>query len=178
MMDSPTRRRAPKMLSRQHSYLGDDDGLGPLDGEGVEDDELSNVDFDEMDSDREHVDYVGSLPSFLSSPSTIVASSSPPKSPLLSPSPSPSTLIAVPSFTLDCATPSPSEQPHRELAPEDGSVSNTRQSVDNLSKNSTSPQFSPKATLSPIPTISTDFSRICMDEQTSSPLSVGTSLFS
>lgn len=117
-MDSPTRRRAPK-LSRQSSYLGDDDGLGPLDGEGVEDDELSNVDFDEMDSDREHVDYVGSLPSFLSSPSTIVASSSPPKSPLSSPSSSHNSLIPVPIFTLDCATPSPSEEPHRELAPED-----------------------------------------------------------
>lgn len=107
VLDSPI-RRPPRPLSR-HSSIADDDGVEPEPFGRLEDDEVSNIDLDESYVPLpEHSDYIGFLPPFLnmSQPSTPGQSTS---TAIASESHSLSgdAILSIPSFVLDCATPSP-----------------------------------------------------------------------
>ncbi|KAM0749577.1 hypothetical protein T439DRAFT_381884 [Meredithblackwellia eburnea MCA 4105] len=124
VIDTPIRRRpgAARAPSRRSSYIQDEDGQSSLlDASFGEDDDVSNVDLDEMDDEeRVHLDYTGFLPTFLTthpSSGSIVdqATGTSPRSqdPVnsseseLDPD---SSLVSIPSFVLDCATPSPMQE--------------------------------------------------------------------
>lgn len=121
VLDSPLRRKMPpRPVSRRSSFLGDDDALDPEGSVGNVDDEEDsmNGDFDDGENGEraEHVDYIGSLPTFLKTthPAALVGFESP-----RSDGEAPQELVSVPSFVLDCGTPSP----HEEKTPQLGSWS-------------------------------------------------------
>ncbi|KAI5475314.1 hypothetical protein MNV49_001616 [Pseudohyphozyma bogoriensis] len=117
VLDSPVRQRPPRMPTRSSSLL-DDEGLSAdhhHEGRLLDDDEISNVDLDE---DREwrpsrehsHSSYIGSLPTILKSPQPLPTI----QSPLLD-SPalvdrSNDSVLSIPSFVLDPASPSPIDE--------------------------------------------------------------------
>lgn len=103
------RRKPPRLPSRRSSFQDDDQA--PSD-----DDDVSNVDLDdEGEEEREHLDYTGFLPTFLTTePAGASSGGSTEVPPPLPASPGPTNgFVSIPSFVLDCATPSP----HEEVAP-------------------------------------------------------------
>lgn len=121
VLDSPMRRKLPpRPASRRSSYLGDDDALNPENSIGnVDDEELStNGDFDDGENGErgEPVDYIGSLPTFLKTTHNVplVGVESPRFEGDVEAS---HELVVVPSFVLDCGTPSPNDENTPHLRP-------------------------------------------------------------
>lgn len=139
-------KKAPKLSERQGSFIGYDEVTSiyndsasttttasslilasPITGNGstIEDKEVSDGEvIGEVVEEKEHVDFIGSLPNFLVKKSSTISLAS------LAPPPIPLSIqltnisVPVPSFTLDCATPSPVEEipPSPAPAPEAATI--------------------------------------------------------
>jgi hypothetical protein len=105
VLDSPiAKRKIRHPTGRSLGIIEDEAGEDGEPGGMDDDDALSNLDLEEMESTTEglHVDYIGSLPTFLETGRSPSTASSMRGSPTLD---HPADVFNVPSFVLDFATP-------------------------------------------------------------------------